>query len=181
MRGRAHMLCLILLASTLSPVLAGDVVTTEDVIISGNYTMTGNYTVSHGTTLEVKPGAVIDMGEYWMEVEGTLIASDSTIMSSIQSVGSGGHNAGVWDSITIASNGVADLTNVTISNAKSCLIVDGDLDAEELTLEHCLIGIEGPGTIDIDVFSASDIDHDGARVSGTASFTDVSMLSLIHI
>ena len=178
MRGRAHMLCLILLASTLSPVLAGDVVTTEDVIISGNYTMTGNYTVSHGTTLEVKPGAVIDMGEYWMEVEGTLIASDSTIMSSIQSVGSGGHNAGVWDSITIASNGVADLTNVTISNAKSCLIVDGDLDAEELTLEHCLIGIEGPGTIDIDVFSASDIDHDGARVSGTASFTDVSMSNM---
>ena len=83
MRGRAHMLCLILLASTLSPVLAGDVVTTEDVIISGNYTMTGNYTVSHGTTLEVKPGAVIDMGEYWMEVEGTLIASDSTIMLSL--------------------------------------------------------------------------------------------------
>ena len=113
--------------SSLSTVIASDTVTTQDVELSGNYTMTGNYTVSHGTTLTIKAGSVIDMQDYWMSVEGNLVANNVTIMSSIQSTRPGSHNTGVWDDITITQLGTANLDNVTISNAKSCLIVNGML------------------------------------------------------
>ncbi|MCS5525767.1 MAG: hypothetical protein NZ737_01660, partial [Candidatus Poseidoniaceae archaeon] len=117
MRSRAILLSILMLASVISPVLASDTVTTTDVEISGNHTMTGNYTVSHGTTLTIKSGATVDMGEFWMKVEGGLVVTDATIMSSVQSTSPGGHNAGVWDDITITATGTASLTNVTISNA----------------------------------------------------------------
>ena len=133
MRIRSLLLAAIMTLSSLSVVIASDTITTQDVDISGNYTMTGNYTVSHGTTLTIKPGSTIDMQDYWMKVEGTLIVDNSTIMSSIQTTSPGGHNAGVWDSLTIASGGTATLDNVTISNAKSCMIIDGAISAKSLT------------------------------------------------
>lgn len=179
MRSRAILLSILMLASVISPVLASDTVTTTDVEISGNHTMTGNYTVSHGTTLTIKSGATVDMGEFWMKVEGGLVATDATIMSSVQSTSPGGHNAGVWDDITITATGTASLTNVTISNAKSCLIVDGTLTATDLVLEDCLIGMEVAGTADVTDLVARNIDHDGVRLTGTVTlsnpdFTDMS-------
>ena len=173
MRVRAALLSLLMVVTSLTAVIAADVVTTGDVEISGNHTMTGNYTVSHGTTLTIKPGAVIDMDDYWMRVEGTLIADDSTIMSSTQSLGAGSHNAGVWGDITIASGASATLDNVIISNAKSCMIVEGTLSATDLHLEDCLIGLELRGSATINGLSGSAIDHDGVRVSGTASIDNV--------
>ena len=113
-------------------VVANDTVTTQDVDISGNYVMTGNYTVSHGTTLTIKPGTVVDMQDYWMKVDGTLIADNVTIMSSIQTTGQGSHNAGVWDALTISQGASSSPDNVTISNAKSCIIVDGILNAKSM-------------------------------------------------
>ena len=171
MRIRSLMLAAIITLSSLAVVIANDTVTTQDVELSGNHTMTGNYTVSHGTTLTIKPGTTIDMQNYWMKVEGTLLANNATIMSSIQTTGPGSHNAGVWDDLTISSIGSATLDNVTISNAKSCIIVDGDLTATSLTLEDCLIGIEVDGTATIDGLSASHIDHDGIRVTGDADLS----------
>ena len=97
MRSRALVLSALIVISSLSTVIASDTVTTQDVELSGNYTMTGNYTVSHGTTLTIKPGSVIDMQDYWMSVEGNLVANNVTIMSSIQTTSPGSHNAGVWD------------------------------------------------------------------------------------
>ena len=176
MRIRSLLLAAIITLSSMSGVIASDTVTTQDVDISGNYTMTGNYTVSHGTTLTIKPGTTIDMQEYWMKVEGTLIVDNSTIMSSVQTTSPGGHNAGVWDSITIASGGSAILDNVTISNAKSCLIVDGSMVAKSLAIEDCLIGIEVAGTADVDGLSIESVDNDGVRVSGNAQLSNVDIL-----
>ena len=176
MRIRSLLLAAIITLSSMSGVIASDTVTTQDVDISGNYTMTGNYTVSHGTTLTIKPGTTIDMQEYWMKVEGTLIVDNSTIMSSVQTTSPGGHNAGVWDSITIASGGNAILDNVTISNAKSCLIVDGSMVAKSLAVEDCLIGIEVAGTADVDGLSIESVDNDGVRVSGNAQLSNVDIL-----
>ena len=161
MRIRSLFLAAIMTLSSLSVVIASDTTTTQDVDLSGNYTMTGNYTVSHGTTLNIKPGSTIDMQDYWMKVDGTLIVDNSTIMSSIQTTRPGGHNAGVCDSITITYRGTATLDNVTISNAKSCMIVDGYLSAKSLTVEDCLIGIEVPGTADISGLSVESVDNDG--------------------
>ena len=93
MRIRAVALTVLFMISLASPLVSSDTVTTGDTDISGNYTMTGNYTVAKGTTLTIKPGSVIDMQSYWMEVEGTLIVNDATIMSSIQSTGIGSHNS----------------------------------------------------------------------------------------
>tara|TARA_B110001452_G_scaffold237348_1_gene217127 strand:+ start:525 stop:4976 length:4452 start_codon:yes stop_codon:yes gene_type:complete len=138
--------------------------------------MLGNYTVSHGTTLTIKPGTVIDMQDYWMEVEGTLIADDSTIMSS-QTTATGSQK-GVWDALTITSLGTALFDNVIISNAKSCLIVDGTLTATGLTLEDCLIGIEVDGTATISDLTASSIDNDGIRVTGDADLSGVQFASM---
>ena len=173
MRLRSFLLAAIMTLSTLSVVIANDTVTTQDVDLSGNHTMSGNFTVSHGTTLTIKPGSVLDMQDYWMKVEGTLIADNSTIMSSIQTSGQGSHNAGVWDSLAINQGGTANLDNVTISNAKSCMIVDGILTAKSLTIEDCLIGIEVAGQADITGLSIESVDNDGLRISGTATLSDV--------
>ncbi|MEC8789019.1 MAG: hypothetical protein VXX17_03025 [Candidatus Thermoplasmatota archaeon] len=173
MRLRSLFLAALMTLSVLSGVVANDTVTTQDVDISGNYVMTGNYTVSHGTTLTIKPGTVVDMQDYWMKVEGTLIADNATIMSSIQTTGQGSHNAGVWDALTISQGGTAILDNVTISNAKSCIIVDGTLTATSLTIEDCLIGIEVSGQADISILSIESVDNDGLRISGLATLSDV--------
>ena len=176
MRIRSLLLVAIITLSSMSAAIASDTVTTQDVDLSGNYTMTGNYTVSHGTTLTIKPGSTIDMQEYWMKVEGTLIVDNSTIMSSVQTTSPGGHNAGVWDSITVTSGGSAILDNVTISNAKSCMIIDGTLVAKSLAVEDCLIGIEVAGTADVDGLSIESVDNDGVRVSGNAELSNVDIL-----
>ena len=173
MRIRAVALTVLFMISLASPLVSSDTVTTGDTDISGNYTMTGNYTVAKGTTLTIKPGSVIDMQSYWMEVEGTLIVNDATIMSSIQSTGIGSHNSGVWDYITITSNGTAHIHNTTISNAKSCLINDGVLYASNITMQDCIIGIENSGTATIVDFEASSIDQEAVRNTGTVSLTNI--------
>ena len=171
MRNRSLLLAALIALSSLSVVIANDTVTTQDVDLSGNHTMTGNYTVSHGTTLTIKSGTTIDMQNYWMKVEGTLVADNATIMSSIQTTGPGSHNAGVWDALTISSIGSATLDNVTISNAKSCMIVDGTLTAKSLAIEDCLIGIEIDGAANIDGLTISHVDHDGIRSTGSIDIT----------
>lgn len=173
MRLRSLFLAALMTLSVLSGVVANDTVTTQDVDISGNYVMTGNYTVSHGTTLTIKPGTVVDMQDYWMKVEGTLVADNATIMSSIQTSGQGSHNAGVWDALTISQGGTAILDNVTISNAKSCIIADGTLTATSLMIEDCLIGIEVAGQADISTLTIESVDNDGLRISGLATLSDV--------
>ena len=178
MRIRALALTAIVILSSITSVIASNTVTTQDTAISGNYTMTGNYTVSHGTTLTLKTGATIDMQDFWLKVDGNLIADNVTIMSSIQTTGPGSHNAGVWDHLTITSTGSATLDNVTISNAKSCIIVDGTLTAKNLDLQDCLIGMEVDGTATIDGFSASQVDIDGVRVTGDADISDSQLVEM---
>ena len=173
MRMRVFLLTLVFMISSMSPVIATDTVTTVDTEISGNYTLTGNITVSKGTTLTLKPGAIIDMQNYWIEVDGTLIANDVEIMSSIQSSGAGSHNSGVWDDITITPNGTASIHNTTISNAKSCLINDGTLQSSNLSMQDCIIGLENSGTASITDFDASQIDQEGMRNTGTATLANV--------
>ena len=178
MRFRSFALATLMVMASLTTMVSADTVTTQDVEISGNYTMTGNYTVSHGTTLTIKPGSVVDMQDYWMKVEGNLVASQSTIMSSIQTTGQGSHNAGVWDGLTIEVGGSADLDDVTISNGKTCLMVHGTVDADSLNLEDCLIGAEAHGSLSIDDLDAQHIDHDGVRVTGSADISGAYFLDM---
>ena len=178
MRIRVITLTLIFLMSTISPAIASDTVTTADTEISGNYTLNGNITVSKGTTLTLKPGAIIDMQSYWIEVEGTLIANNVEIMSTIQPTGSGSTGSGVWDDITITSNGTAHIHNTSIANAKSCLINDGILYSSNLTLQNCIIGLENSGYASITDFEASDIDQEGMRNTGIAELENIDFSTM---
>ena len=178
MRLLSFLLSAIMTLSVLSGVVANDTVTTQDVEISGNHVMTGNYTVSQGTTLSINPGTVIDMQDYWMKIDGTLMADNVTIMSTLQTTEEGSNNAGVWDSLTISQGGYANLDNTTIKNAKSCLIVDGVLDAKSLTIRDCFIGIEVVGEADISIMSIESVNDDGLRISGSATVSEFMLTDM---
>ena len=178
MRLRSFLLSAIITLSVLCGVVANDTVTTQDVEISGNHVMTGNYTVSQGTTLSINPGTVIDMQDYWMKIDGTLIADNATIMSTIQTTDEGSNNAGVWDSLTISQGGFANLDNTTIRNAISCINVEGILNAKSLTMRDCLVGMAVAGEAEITTMSIESVKNYGLLISGSASITDVSLTDM---
>ena len=163
MRLRSFLLSAIITLSVLCGVVANDTVTTQDVEISGNHVMTGNYTVSQGTTLSINPGTVIDMQDYWMKIDGTLIADNATIMSTIQTTDEGSNNAGVWGSLTISQGGFANLDNTTIRNAISCINVEGILNAKSLTMRDCLVGMAVAGEAEITTMSIESVKNYGLR------------------
>ena len=173
MRCRAIILATLILLTPLSVSSAKETVTTQNMEVSGNYTLDGNLTIGNGTVLTLKSGTVLDTKNYSLTIDGTIIADNATIMSSIQTTSPGSHNAGVWDSLTISQGGLAALDNVTISNAKSCIINDGNLTAKSLVMEDCLIGLEIAGHSEINGLEISHVDNDGIRVSGTADITDL--------
>jgi len=177
MRGiYAVLLSILILTSTILPLVdAADTVTTGDAAMSGTVVLDGNYTVSAGDTLTIAAGTTLDAKNYWILVEGSLVATDATISSSIQGSGQGGASAGVWDGIIIAPDGDAVLDGVTISDARTCISANGRLDANDLTLSHCLIGMELYGTANLTGFSGNDLQSGGIRSTGTLNITDSSI------
>ena len=79
----ALFLAQIMLITLLSPfVSADDVETSGDVSWNGTIVLDGNYTVSSGDTLTISPGTMIDVKEFYIYVNGTLIGDNATIFSS---------------------------------------------------------------------------------------------------
>lgn len=177
MRGiYAVLLTILILTSTILPLVdAADTITTGDAVMSGTVVLEGNYTVSAGDTLTIAAGTNLDVKNYWIFVEGSLVATDATISSSTQGSGQGGSSAGVWDGIIIAPDGDVVLDGVTISDARTCITVNGRLDADGLTLSHCLIGMELYGTANLTGFSGTDLESGGIRSTGTLNITDSSI------
>jgi hypothetical protein len=177
MRGiYAVLLSILILTSTILPLVdAADTVTTGDAAMSGTVVLDGNYTVSAGDTLTIAAGTTLDAKNYWILVEGSLVATDAMISSSTQGSGQGGASAGVWDGIIIAPDGDAVLDGVTISDARTCINVNGRLDANDLTLSHCLIGMELYGTANLTGLSGNDLQSGGIRSTGTLNITDSSI------
>ncbi len=179
----AVLLTILILTSTILPLVdAADTVTTGDATMSGITVLPGNYTVSAGDTLTIDPGTTLDTKDYWILVEGSLVATDAIISSSSLSMtgnssGQGGASAGVWDGIIIAPSGDAVLERVTISDAKTCLSVMGRLDANNLTLSHCLIGMAVEGTANLTGFSGINLESGGIWSTGTLNITDSSILN----
>jgi len=174
MRGPLAVLT-ILLVSLLTPtIFAADTVTTGNVVMEGEVTLTGNYTISKDTELLIKPGTVIDAQNYWIRVNGTLTASNAIINSSLTSSTQGGHNAGMWTGIIIEPTGEANLQNVTVANAETAIVVDGQLTAGNLTLEDNLRGISIDGSAEITDFFANRTDNEMILVTGTLTIQDYS-------
>ena len=181
---RALFLVAILLLTPLSYLsqnsLAADSTIQVNTTWSGNVVLTGNVTVSNGSTLTLSQGTTVDGGDgYWIRVDGTLLANSVQFFSSQTPLTAGSHGAGMWTGIYVASKGHALLDQVTISNAKTALKVDGNLSASKLVIEDAYIGINNFGTSTINTLTAEHIDYEVVRNSGSlhlskGTFEDVA-------
>ena len=181
---QASTLIMLLLLASLSAVMqpanAADTTVNTETTWSGEIVLTGNVTVANGTTLTIAPGTTIDAGEdHWIRIEGSLIASDTTLSSSATPLTQGSHGAGLWVGIQIESNGHAQLSNVTINNSKTAVRNHGNLVATTLHINDAYIGLSNSGTASLADLTAQDIDYDVVRTSGSlnvevATFTNVA-------
>jgi len=168
----------LLLISLSGPIIvsASDSTISTDVTWSGQQTLSGNLTVNQGATLTIQPGTTIDCGDnFWIEVEGTLIADDAHFFSSTPPVTQGSHGAGLWKGLVIGSSGVAFLNDTLIENAKTGILVNGELNANRLQIEHSYIGINNLASTIIDGYSSVQIDYDSILNSGILGISNVEI------
>ena len=184
MRSRAVALFVLLLATSLTPIASSDVtITVTDATWDGeSRVLDGNVTVSPTSTLTIEPGAIIDTGDYWIQIDGSLIATDVEFMSSITPTSQGSTGAGLWPGIIISSAADAVLTNVTIRGAESALAVHGDVTIhEEILITNSYIGfdIHATGTViaenvTMDTIDIQAVHNEGQFTITTGEFTNAA-------
>ena len=183
MRSRAVALFVLLLATSLTPFVSSDVTIATDATWGGeNHVLDGNVTVSSTSTLTIEPGAVIDTGDYWIQIEGSLIATDVEFMSSVTPSSQGSTGAGLWPGIIISSSADAVLTNVTIRGAESALAVHGDVTIhEEILITNSYIGLDihATGTViaenvTMDTIDIQAVHNEGQFTVTTGEFTNAA-------
>ena len=184
MRSRAVALFVLLLATSLTPFVSSDVtITATDATWDGeSRVLDGNVTVSSTSTLTIESGAIIDTGDYWIQIDGSLIATDVEFMSSVTPTSQGSTGAGLWPGITISSTADAVLTNVTIRGAESALAVYGDVTIhEEILITNSYIGLDihASGTViaenvTMDTIDIQAIHNEGELTVSTGEFTNVA-------
>ena len=131
MRSRAVLLIVLMMGMSVSSIAMADSTISSSTTWSGNVVLSGNVTVDASTTLVIESGTVVDAQNYWLQIDGTLEASDAQFMTSEASSSPGSTGAGLWGGIKISSGGSAVLSNVTISGAESALQVHGDATIHE--------------------------------------------------
>ena len=136
---------------------------------SGDVLLTGDVYVEHGVILNLKAGAVVNAAEYSLVVNGTLTGTDAQILSSA-STDAGNHTStvGMWPGIVINAGGDASLTGVSISNAKTAMMIHGTATLDSVSVSTSYIGIEVDGSATIDDLTCSAIDFECVLVSGNA-------------
>ena len=184
MRSQAIALFVLLLATSLTPFVSSDVtITATDATWDGeNHVLDGNVTVSSTSTLTIESGAVIDTGDYWIQIDGSLIATDVEFMSSVTPTSQGSTGAGLWPGIIISSTADAVLTNVTIRGAESALAVHGDVIIhEEILITNSYIGLDihATGTViaeyvTMDTIDIQAIHNEGQLTVTTGEFTNAA-------
>ena len=184
MRPQALALFALLLASSFVPFVSSDVtITASDTTWNGtSRVLDGNVTVSSSSTLTIEPGAVIDTGDYWIQIDGSLIATDVEFMSSITPTSQGSTGAGLWPGIIISSTADAVLTNVTIRGAESALAVHGDVTIhEEILISNSYIGIDIHSTgivnaenVTMDTIDIQAVHNDGQFTITTGEITNAA-------
>ena len=184
MRSRAIALFVLLVVSSLAPFVSSDVtITAADATWSGeNLVLDGNVTVSSTSTLTIESGAIIDARDYWIQIDGSLIATDVEFMSSVTPTSQGSTGAGLWPGIIISPSADAILTNVTIRGAESALAVHGDVTIhDEILITNSYIGIDihSSGTVSAENVTMETIDieavhNDGEFTVTTGEFTNAA-------
>ena len=166
----ASVIITLLMISLSSPVMisSADSTISTDLTWSGQQVLSGNITISQGTTLTIQPGTTIDCGDdFWIQVDGTIIADDASFFSSTPPVTQGSHGAGLWKGLIIGYSGIALMNNTLIENAKTAILVNGQFTANNLQINHSYIGINNLGVSTIDGYLSSQIDYDSIQNSGT--------------
>ena len=172
MRSRAVVLILLLFGLSLSPMVSSDSTISTSTTWSGNVVLSGNVTVDSSSTLVLEPGTTVDAKTYWLQVDGTLEATDSTFMTTETSTSLGSTGAGLWGGISVSSSGSAVLSNVTISGAESALEVHGDATIHEsISISNSYIGFDigSSGVVDAENVTMTTIDIQAVVNHGTLS------------
>lgn len=174
----APAIILLFLLSLLSPVMvsASDSTISTNVTWSGQQTLSGNLTIAQGVTLTIEPGTTIDCGDnYWIQVEGSLIANDATFFSSTPPVTQGSHGAGLWKGLIISLGATAVLNDTLIDNAKTAILVNGQLNANNLQISDSYIGVNNIGSSVINGYFSEQIDYDSIQNSGTLELSNAEI------
>ena len=81
MRSRAVLLILLMMGMSVSSIAMADSTISSSTTWSGNVVLSGNVTVDASTTLVIESGTVVDAQNYWLQIDGTLEASDAQFMT----------------------------------------------------------------------------------------------------
>ena len=171
----ASIIITLLMISLSSPLMvrAADSTISSDISWSGQQILSGNITISQGATLTIQPGTTVDCGDnFWIQVDGTIIVDEAHFFSSTPPVTQGSHGAGLWKGLIIGTSGTALINNTLIENAKTAILVNGQLIANELQINHSYIGINNLAHSIIDGYSSSQIDYDSIQSSGLLELDD---------
>ncbi len=174
----AVLLVILLLVSLITPLNtnATDSTISTDMTWSGQYALTGNVTIIQGVTLTIEPGTSIDCGDdYWILVEGNLVVEDAHFFSSAIPITQGSHGAGLWKGIEIATSGSAILNTTLIENAKTALKVNGQLEANNLHINHSYIGVNNLANSNIAGYESNQIDYDSIQNSGLLTISEAQI------
>ena len=174
----ASAIILLLLISLSSPIMvsASDSTISTNVTWSGQQILSGNLTIAQGATLTIESGTTIDCGDnYWILVEGTLIVDGAYFFSSTPPVTQGSHGAGLWKGLVIASTGQALLNDTNIENAKTGILVNGYLTANDLHIAHSYIGVNNAANSIINGYISDEIDYDSIQNSGTLELSNAEI------
>lgn len=148
MRRRASLLLLLLICSTWAPALPGAGASDASIVANttwnGDVTLTGNLTVEGPAVLTLEAGTVVDADTYTIRVidGGVLVAEDAIITSTAPLPSQGSHGSGLWPGVVVDASSSAFLNGTLIERAETCLHLDGTLEADDLNLEDCYIGLD---------------------------------------
>tara|TARA_B110001452_G_scaffold197161_1_gene167120 strand:+ start:5608 stop:10308 length:4701 start_codon:yes stop_codon:yes gene_type:complete len=165
----ATVIITLLLFSLSSPFLvsASDSTISSDITWSGQHILSGNVTVSQGATLTIEPGSSIDCGDdFWIQIEGTIISENAHFFSSTPPVTQGSHGAGLWKGLVIESSGIGFFNNTLIENAKTGILVNGELNANNLQITHSYIGVNNAANSNINGYYSFQIDYQSIQNDG---------------
>ncbi|GIR77156.1 MAG: hypothetical protein CM15mP79_0930 [Methanobacteriota archaeon] len=100
---------------------------------------------------------------------GTVIADDARLTSTAPVTSQGSHGSGLWPGLVVDSSSSAFLNGTVIERAETCLHLEGTLEANDLTLQNCYIGLDvtGSATAEVDTLHVEQADVFAVRNKGT--------------
>ncbi|MEC8264801.1 MAG: hypothetical protein VX011_04640, partial [Candidatus Thermoplasmatota archaeon] len=189
MRRRATVLLLLLILAAWAPALptagASDASIVTNTTWNGDVTLTGNLTVEGPAVLTLEAGTVVDADTYAIHVVngGTVIAEDARLTSTAPVTSQGSHGSGLWPGLVVDSSSSAFLNGTVIERAETCLHLEGTLEANDLTLQNCYIGLDvtGTATAEVDTLHVEQADVFAVRNKGTLDLLNQARLHNVSI